>query len=71
MNFIRSLILTSVFGSLSEIAYATPCSTVSCIHSAPAPEIGGGVVGFAVAGAIALALFVVPRIRKSLQHKPV
>jgi len=70
----RALTLTSIICS-AEFAYAAsplplPC-TACGTRGAPGPEIGDGVVGFAVAAMILFTVLMLPRIKRLLQTKTV
>ena len=74
MNSIfRTLTLTSVIFSVTGFAHAAlaTTNTVGSIRGAPGPEIGDGVVGFAVAAAILLTVLMLPRIKRLLRAKTV
>jgi hypothetical protein len=68
----RALTLTSIICSVPQFAYATTtCATALACHGAPGPEIGDGVVGFAVAAVILFTVLMLPRIKRLLQTKTV
>ena len=73
MVVLRALALTSIVCWLPGFAYAgpvRPCTTAACgIHHAPSPEIGDGLVGFAVAAVILFACLMLPRVKMLLQAK--
>jgi hypothetical protein len=61
---LRAFTFASVVCSLTEFAHAAPAP-----RSAPGPEIGDGMVGFAVAAVTLLTVLMVPRIKTFLQAK--
>jgi hypothetical protein len=65
-SFFRTLTLTSIICAVSEFALAAPI-TASTVRGAPAPEIGDGVVGVAVATIALLTFVMLPRIKRLLQ----
>jgi hypothetical protein len=67
----RALTLTSIICSVPQFAYASTCTTALACRGAPGPEIGDGVVGFAVAAVILFAVLMLPRIKRLLQTKTV
>ncbi len=73
-SVVRSLTLAGIICSVAELAYATPirtpCITGACkVRGAPGPEIGDGMVGFAVAAALLFTVLMIPRIKGLLQTK--
>jgi hypothetical protein len=69
MKLYHSVTLASIVFSLPQFANATPnCSACGILH-APGPEIGDGVVGFAVAATVVLGLLMLPRIKRLFQTK--
>jgi hypothetical protein len=87
MNFFRSLTLAGIFCGLTDLAYAGgplggppggpiggpigPPHPPGGPLGAPGPEIGDGVVGFAVAAAVVLGFLMLPRIKRMLQSKTI
>lgn len=70
-SIFQALALTSILCALPEFAHATPpCSACGILH-APAPEIGAGVIGFAVAAVILFTALMLPRIKRLLRTKTV
>jgi hypothetical protein len=71
MGFFRALTLTSIICSVPELAHAVPTCAACGIRGAPGPEIGDGVVGFAVAAVILFTVLMLPRIKRLLNSKAV
>jgi hypothetical protein len=64
-----ALSITGTICFVPELVHATPtCSACGLLH-APSPQIGDGVVGFAVAAVILFTVLMLPRIKRMLQNK--
>lgn len=66
-SVLRALTLISTICAVPEFAHAAVSPCAVCTLPAPIPEIGDGVVGFAVAAVILFTVLMLPRIKRLLQ----